>query len=136
MFFTNYTLSLWYSHSWETTTVIRSTTEPSVTTTEATAANPLSRLRRLVACLYLGVNLTLSDERDDAGFGPGHTDQQTVFVSQLWSHTKLRDKSRLPHVIVFPCSLCPTHLGFFIFSLPCIQWRLSLSSFDIYKRSF
>lgn len=49
---------LWYSHSWETTTVIRSTTEPSVTMTEETAANPLSRPRRLVACLYLRINFT------------------------------------------------------------------------------
>lgn len=40
------TLSLWYSHSGETTTVMRSTTEPSATMMEETVANPLSRPRR------------------------------------------------------------------------------------------
>lgn len=51
------------SLSWVTITVMRSTIELSVTMMEETAANPLSRPRRLVASLYLRINLTLHTKR-------------------------------------------------------------------------
>lgn len=113
--------SVWYSHSWETTTVIRSTTEPSVTTTEETAANPLSRPRRLVSCCHLGNKALTSDEEMVLVW---------VHVTLINSHclfpnsgvTQSLGMNPTTHKWSFSLSLCrTTHLDF-LFSLPCLKF--------------
>lgn len=82
-----------YSHSWETTTVIRSTTEPSVTTMEETAANPLSRPRRYVAPLCL----TIAGALPNTCF---HW-SRSIFVPHIWSHKEFMIKSHPAHMWMF-----------------------------------